>query len=62
MEKIEVTLNQATPKKHVIRYDYVYTKETLNERPAVSSLYINKEALPSNFPKSIKVTIEEVSP
>ena len=58
---IEVIMDQVTPKKHVIRYDYLYTKETLDERPAVTSIYISRDHLPKDYPKKIKVVITEVS-
>lgn len=55
MEKKEITLKDAVPKKNSVCY------KTSDKDAAVRSIYLMRSAFSGPAPRAIKVTIEEVS-
>jgi len=56
MEKIIVVFDEVDPKKHSIRYN----AHSGLGKPAIASVYINREHLPKDFPRKIRITVEAV--
>ena len=56
MEKFVVVLDKCIPKKHSVRYD------ATDGSAGISSVYVSREKLGLDYPKAIRVTVEEISP
>jgi len=54
---VELTLHFQAEKVHSVRYQEIGTAE----RPQGHSFYIQKDVLPTPFPKTIKVSIEAIN-
>ena len=55
MEKIELVMDEAEPKKHSIRYNCTFPGDV-----PITSVYIKRQFLPNPFPTQVKIIVEWV--